>query len=44
LDVIFKQDFVLKRKGNSSQNFNLVTKTALAIIEAKKNFLKIKTN
>jgi predicted transposase YbfD/YdcC len=40
LDVIFKEDFALKRKGNSSQNFNLVTKTALAMIEAEKTFKK----
>lgn len=42
LDVIFKEDFALKRKGNSSQNFNLVTKTALAMIEGEKTFKKSK--
>jgi predicted transposase YbfD/YdcC len=33
--VIFKEDFALKRKGNSSENFNMVTKLALGLIEAE---------
>lgn len=35
LDVVFKEDFQLKRKGNSSENFNMITKTALGLIEAE---------
>jgi predicted transposase YbfD/YdcC len=42
LDVVFKEDFQLKRKGNSSENFNVITKTALALIEAEKTKKKSK--
>jgi predicted transposase YbfD/YdcC len=42
LDVIFKEDNALKRMGNSSQNFNLVSKTALAMLDAEKTFKKSK--
>ena len=42
LDVIFKEDFALKRKGNSSQNFNMITKLALGLIEAEKTKKKSK--
>lgn len=42
LDVIFKEDYALKRMGNSSQNFNLVSKTALAMLDAEKTFKKSK--
>ena len=33
LDVLFKEDDSKKRKGNSAENFNMVTKMALAMIE-----------
>ena len=33
LDVIFKEDFQLKRKGNSTENFNMIVKLALGLIE-----------
>lgn len=33
LDVIFKEDGQLKRKGNSAENFNIISKTALGLIE-----------
>lgn len=42
LDVIFKEDFQLKRKGNSSENFNIVAKLALALIDAEKSIKKSK--
>lgn len=42
LDVIFKEDFSLKRKGNSTENFNMVTKLALALIDAEKSINKSK--
>jgi predicted transposase YbfD/YdcC len=42
LDVVFKEDFQLKRKGNSSENFNMITKTALGLIEAEKTKNKSK--
>lgn len=42
LDVVFKEDFQLKRKGNSSENFNMITKTALGLIEAEKTKKKSK--
>ena len=37
LDVIFKEDGQLKRKGNSAQNFNIISKTALGLIESEKS-------
>jgi predicted transposase YbfD/YdcC len=42
LDVIFKEDFQLKRKGNSSENFNIIAKTALGLLEAEKSKKKSK--
>lgn len=36
LDVIFKEDGQLKRKGNSAQNFNIISKTALTLIDNEK--------
>ena len=36
LDVIFKEDGQLKRKGNSAQNFNIISKTALGLIDNEK--------
>ena len=32
LDVIFKEDGQLKRKGNSAENFNIISKVALGLI------------
>lgn len=37
LDVIFKEDGQLKRKGNSAQNFNVISKTALGLIDNEKS-------
>ena len=37
LDVIFKEDASLKKKGNSPMNFNIITKIALAKIEREKS-------
>ncbi len=37
LDVIFKEDGQLKRKGNSAQNFNIISKTALGLIDNEKS-------
>jgi predicted transposase YbfD/YdcC len=42
LDVIFKEDFQLKRKGNSAENFNMLIKLALGLIEAEKSKKKSK--
>jgi predicted transposase YbfD/YdcC len=36
LDVIFKEDGQLKRKGNSAQNFNVIAKVALGLIDNEK--------
>ena len=36
LDVIFKEDGQLKRQGNSAQNFNIISKTALGLIDNEK--------
>lgn len=33
LDVVFKEDQSLKKKGNSALNFNIITKIALALID-----------
>jgi len=37
LDVIFKEDFQLKRKGNSSENFNMILKLGLGMLDAEKS-------
>ena len=37
LDVIFKEDASLKKKGNSPMNFNIITKIGLALIEREKS-------
>ena len=37
LDVIFKEDTSLKKKGNSPMNFNIITKIALTFIEREKS-------
>lgn len=42
LDVIFKEDFQLKRKGNSAENFNLISKLSLGLLEAEKTKKKSK--
>jgi predicted transposase YbfD/YdcC len=34
LDVIFKEDFQLKRKGNSAENYNMIAKLALGLLDA----------
>jgi len=39
LDVLFKEDASLKKKGNSARNFNMITKIALLMIE-KQTFPK----
>lgn len=42
LDVIFKEDESLKKKGASPVNFNIVRKTALAMIEKEDSIKKSK--
>lgn len=42
LDVIFKEDLQLKRKGNSTENFNMITKLALALLDAETSKKKSK--
>jgi len=42
LDVIFKEDGQLKRKGNSVENFNMMTKVALALLDKEKSTKKSK--
>ena len=37
LDVIFKEDTSLKKKGNYPMNFNIITKIGLALIEREKS-------
>jgi len=37
LDVIFKEDTSLKKKGDSPMNFNIITKIALTLIEREKS-------
>lgn len=37
LDVIFKEDGQLKRKGNSAENFNVVSKVALTLVDNEKS-------
>jgi predicted transposase YbfD/YdcC len=40
LDVIFKEDNQLKRKGNSVQNFNLISKICLGLLEKEQESKK----
>ena len=42
LDVIFKEDHQLKRKGDSVKNFNMMTKVALALLDNEKTTKKSK--
>ncbi len=42
LDVIFNEDGQLKRKGNSAENFNIISKVALGLIENEKTEKKSK--
>src|SRR5690606_6667129 len=44
LDVIFREDGQLKRAGNSAQNFNLISKIALALIDNEKSTKNSKPN
>lgn len=37
LDVLFKEDALLKKKGDSPINFNIITKIALTLIEREKS-------
>lgn len=42
LDVIFKEDLQLKRKGNSTENFNMILKLALGLLDGEKTKKKSK--
>lgn len=42
LDIIFKEDGQLKRKGNSVENFNMMTKVALNLLDNEKSAKKSK--
>jgi predicted transposase YbfD/YdcC len=42
LDVIFKEDFQLKRKGSSVENYAVVSKLALGLLDAEKSKKKSK--
>ena len=44
LDVIFKEDGQLKRKGNSPYNFNIINKIALALLEKETSVKNSKNN
>lgn len=44
LDVIFGEDRQLKMEGNSAQNFNLISKIAMAMIDAEKSTKDSKPN
>lgn len=37
LDVLFKEDFSLKKNGNSAINYNIILKLALAMLEKEKS-------
>lgn len=43
IDVIFKEDLQLKRKGNSSENFNMIIKLALGLLDGENTTKKSKT-
>jgi hypothetical protein len=40
--VSFNEDGQLKRKGNSAENFNIISKIALGLIENEKSIKKSK--
>ena len=42
LDVVFKEDASLKKKGNSALIFNMITKVALTLIDKEKSTKKSK--
>ena len=44
LDVVFEEDYARKRTGNSAENFNLILKMALLLINKEKTFKKSKNN
>lgn len=44
LDVVFKEDGALKKKGNSALNFNIIAKMAIAMIDKEKETKKSKPN
>jgi predicted transposase YbfD/YdcC len=44
LDVIFKEDGALKKKGNSALNYNIIAKMALTMIDKEKETKKSKPN
>jgi predicted transposase YbfD/YdcC len=44
LDVIFKEDGQLKRKGNSAKNFNIISKIALGMLEKEESIKNSKNN
>lgn len=44
LDVVFEEDYARKRAGESAENFNLIFKIALLLINNEKSFKKSKNN
>lgn len=44
LDVIFKEDGQLKRNGNSAENFNIISKMALGMLDNEKSVKNSKPN
>jgi predicted transposase YbfD/YdcC len=42
LDVVFNEDLQLKRKGNSTENFNMILKIALGLLDGEKSKNKSK--
>ena len=44
LDVIFKEDGQLKRKGHSAENFNIISKIALGMLEKEESIKNTKNN
>ncbi|WP_185956464.1 ISAs1 family transposase [Changchengzhania lutea] len=44
LDVVFEEDYARKRTGNSAENFNLILKMALLLVNKEKTFKKSKNN
>jgi hypothetical protein len=40
--VIFKEDDSLKKKGNSAENYNIILKMALTLIEKEKSTKALK--
>jgi len=43
LDIVFKEDGLLKKKGNSALNYNIIAKMALTMLDREKQLKRGKS-